>query len=76
MRRAGNGEWLLLPPRRSTPKNGRRRVRLKPLNPAAADYLFDKIESERVACLDKGDALAAVGQTMAKLAVLERLSRK
>jgi hypothetical protein len=49
---------------------------LKPLNPAAANYLFDKMESERVARLDKGDALAAVGQTMAKLAVLERLSRK
>jgi len=50
---------------------------LKPLNPAAADYLFDKIESDRrVACFCKRDALGAVEQTMAKLAVLGRLSRK
>ena len=60
----------------ATPKNGRRRVRLKPLNPAAADYLFDKIESDRAACIDMRDAFGAVEQTMAKLAVLERLSRK
>ena len=60
----------------ATPKHGRRRVRLKPLNPTAADYLFDKIESDRVACIDKRDAFGAVEQTMAKLAVLERLSRK
>ena len=49
---------------------------MKPLNPTAADYLFDKIESDRVACIDQHDAFGAVEQTMAKLAVLERLSRK
>jgi hypothetical protein len=51
-------------------------VRLKALNPAAADYLFDKIESDRVACIGKRDPLGAVGQTMAKLAVLGRLCLK
>jgi hypothetical protein len=60
----------------ATPKNGRRRVSLKPLNPAAADYLFDKIESDRVTCINKRDASGAVEQTMAKLAVLERLAQK
>jgi hypothetical protein len=60
----------------ATPKHGRRRVRLQPLNQAAADFLFDKIERDRVACIGKRNALGAVEQTMAKLSVLERLSRK
>jgi hypothetical protein len=52
----------------ATLKNGRRRARLKPLNPTAADYLLDKIESGWVARIGKRDAFGAVGQTMAKLA--------
>jgi hypothetical protein len=55
----------------ATANNGRRRVRLKALTPAAADYLFGKIESDPVACIDKGDVFGAVEQTMAKPAVLE-----
>jgi len=59
----------------ATPKYGRRRVRLKPLSPAAAAHLFDKIESDRVACIGKRDFSGAIEQTVAKLAVLERPSR-
>ena len=70
MRRPGHGAGCCYDHGGATRKNGRRRVRLKPLNPATADLLFDKIESVRMACIGKRDTFGAAEQTMAKLSVL------